>query len=199
MKQLREYLAESTRTYDYRIKVCGDVPPGFFRELRDKLAQFDVEKMSDAKTTPVLPLPTDFPNYKNERVNFVDVSFRYPAIEPQIKQLAQLLLMDPNRIVMHTQKYTDSMGKEYEDIDAENKNLLADTDFPAPDKEQKALSKDYSSNPYQHDVLKNTYRSDFSVAGGKTDPAKYSDQLPMGDDSPIGGKNKLPTVKSFAR
>jgi hypothetical protein len=48
-------------------------------------------------------------------------------------------------------------------------------------------------------VLKNTYRSDFSVAGGKTDPAKYSDQLPMGDDSPIGGKNKLPAVKSFAR
>jgi hypothetical protein len=199
MKQLREYLAESTRTYDYRIKVCGEVPPGFFPDLREKLAQFDVESMSDVKTTPVLPLPTDFPNFKNERVSFVDVSFKYPAIEPQIKQLAQLLQMDPNRVVMHTQKYTDSMGKEYEEIDAENQGLLTNTNFPAPNKEQKALSKDYSADPHDHAVLKNSYRSQFTVAGGKTPPAETTDDLPMGDKSPIGGKNKLPAVKSFAR
>jgi hypothetical protein len=199
MKQLREYLAESTRTYDYRIKVCGDVPPGFFAELKDKLAQFDVEKMSDTKTTPVLPLPTDFPNYKNERVSFVDVSFRYPAIEPQIKQIAQLLQLDPNRIVMHTESYTDSMGQEYEQIDAENKGLLTDTDFPAPNKEQKALSKDYSADAHDHAVLKNSYRSQFAVAGGKTSPAETTNDLPQGKSSPVSGKNKLPAVKSFAR
>lgn len=199
MKQLREYLAESTRTYDYRIKVCGDVPPEFFNELREKLAQFDVDKMSDVKTTPVLPLPTDFPNFKNERVSFVDVSFRYPAIEPQIKQLAQILGMDPNRVVLHTQNYVDSMGDEYEKIDDENKNLLSDTDYPAPDAQQKALSKDYSAAPHDHEVLKNSYRSQFAVAGGKTPPAETTNDLPMGKSSPIGGKNKLPAVKSFAR
>jgi hypothetical protein len=53
-------------------------------------------------------------------------------------------------------------------VDAENKDLLNDTDYPAPDAEQKALSKDYATGPYDHAVLKNAYRTDFTVAGGKT-------------------------------
>ena len=91
MKPFAKYLAESERTYNYRIKVVGDVPDGFFKELRDKCAQFDVVKMSDAKSTPVRKVIPDFPAFPNQPMKIVDVEFRYPAIEPQIKQLAQLL------------------------------------------------------------------------------------------------------------
>jgi hypothetical protein len=198
MRHFKEYLVESERTYDYRIKVCGETPPGFFANLKEKLAQFDVASMSDAKSTPVLPLPTDFPQFKNDRVTFVDVRFRYPAIEPQIKQLATLLSFDPNRIAMHTEDYTQSMGSEYEKID-QNQDLLADTDLPAPSREQKALSKDYAADPHDHEVLKNSYRSKFAVAGGKTPPAETTNDMPMGNKSAITGTNRLPSVKSNAR
>ena len=198
MRHFKEYLVESEKTYDYRIKVCGETPPGFFQNLKQKLSQFEVVKMSDTKSTPVLPLPTDFPNFKNERVTFVDVQFRYPAIEPQIKQLAQLVGLDPNRIVMHTEDYIQSMGQEYEEID-DNKDLLTNTDYPAPSREQKALSKDYAADPHDHEVLKNAYKSKFSIAGGKTPPAETTNDLPMGTKSAISGSNKLPQVKSNAR
>jgi len=198
MRHFKEYLVESEKTYDYRIKVCGETPPGFFQNLKQKLSQFEVVKMSDTKSTPVLPLPTDFPNFKNERVTFVDVQFRYPAIEPQIKQLAQLVGLDPNRIVMHTEDYIQSMGQEYEEID-DNKDLLTNTDYPAPSREQKALSKDYAADPHDHEVLKNQYKSKFSIAGGKTPPAETTNDLPMGTKSAISGSNKLPQVKSNAR
>jgi hypothetical protein len=115
----------------------------------------------------------------------MDVEFRYPAIEPQIKQIAQLLFLDPNRIIMLTTPYEDSVDTERERVDAENKNLLTDTDYPADNAEQKALSKDYSADPYQHAVLKNAYRSDFTVAGGKTPKAETTNDLPMGNDSPM--------------
>ena len=185
MKKFNEYLAESQRVYNYRIKIVGDVPSGFIKALEEKLKQFDPAKISDVKTTPVQLNPAEFPAYSNERVSHMDCEFRYPAIEPQIQQIAQLLGLDPNRVRMMTVPYEDSMNKERVDVDEQNKDLLTDTDYPAPDKQQKALSKDYSTGPYDHAVLKNAYRSNFEIAGGKTPAATTTNDLPMGDESPM--------------
>jgi hypothetical protein len=185
MKKFQEYLAESERTYNYRIKIVGDIAPDFVKMLEEKLKQFDPVKIGKTKTTPVQLKPADFPKHSNDSVTSMDVEFRYPAIEPQIKQIAQLLFLDPNRIIMLTTPYEDSVDTERERVEAENKNLLTDTDYPADSAEQKALSKDYSADPYQHAVLKNAYRSDFTVAGGKTPKAETTNDLPMGNDSPM--------------
>jgi hypothetical protein len=192
MKHFKDYLTESERTYNYRIKFVGEAPAYFLKELEEKLKQFDIVKISAPKTTPVQLKPADFPAFENDRVTHMDVEFRYPAIEPQVQQLAQLLGLDPNRIRMLTVPYEDSMAEEKEKVEDQNKDLLTDTDYPAPDAEQKALSKDYSANPYQHAVLKNTYRSDFTVAGGKTPPAKTTNDLPMGDKSPMTKVSRPP-------
>ena len=191
MKPFAKYLAESERTYNYRIKVVGDVPDGFFKELRDKCAQFDIVKMSDAKSTPVRRVIPDFPAFPNQPMKIVDVEFRYPAIEPQIKQLAQILGLDPNRIVMMATPYEESLDIESEKIADQNRDLL-DSPYPAPDAEQRALSKDYATGPYDHEVLKNAYRSNFTVAGGRTPPAKTTNELPMGNKSPMTNIKRQP-------
>jgi len=191
MKNFQQYLAESERTYNYRIKIVGDVAPDFIKSLEEKLEQFDIVKVSRPKTTPVQLQPADFPKFSNDSVTSMDVEFRYPAIEPQIKQLAQLLMLDPNRIIMLTTPHEDSMTTERERVEAENKDLLTDTDYPADNAEQTALKADYSAPYDEHAVLKNTYRSDFTVAGGKTPKAKTTNDLPMGTTSPMT-KTKRP-------
>ena len=185
MKNFQQYLAESERTYNYRIKIVGDVAPDFIKQLEERLKQFDVVKVSKPKTTPVQLAPADFPKHSNDSVTSMDVEFRYPAIEPQIKEIAQLLFLDPNRIIMLTVPHEEGMNTERERVAAENKDLLTDTDYPAPDAEQKALKKDYSAPYNQHAVLKNAYRSDFTVAGGKTPPARTTNDLPMDNTSPM--------------
>jgi len=184
MKNFQQYLAESERTYNYRIKIVGDVAPDFIKALEEKCKQFDTVKFSRPKTTPVQLNPADFPKHSNDSVTSMDVEFRYPAIEPQIKQLAQMLFLDPNRIIMLTTPHEEGMDTERERVAAQNKDLL-DTDYPADTAEQKALSADYSAPYDQHAVLKNAYRSDFTVAGGKTPAAKTTNDLPMGNDSPM--------------
>jgi len=198
MKKFHQYLSESERTYNYRIKILGDVPPGFIGDLKEKLKQFDIAKMSEKKTTPVQHLLKDFPGAENEMVTSVDVSFRYPAIEPQIQQLAQLLGFNPNRIRLLTQPYVDSIDKEISDINTQNKDLIADTDYPAPDAEQQALKKDYSGDPYKHAVLQNAYRSDFTVAGGKTPPAKTTNDIKQDTKSPMTDIKRMPRPATFA-
>ena len=199
MNTLAKYLAESERTYRYRIKMVGDVPQGFVRDLKSKLAQFDIVKMSDVKSTPVRKINTDFPAYPNQSMGMVDVEFRYPAVEPQVKQLAQLCGLDPNRIVMNTVPYEESMAQEAEKIADQNRDLLSDTDYPEDDAEQRALKKDYSAEPHDHVVLKNAYRSDFTVAGGKTPAAKTTNDLPMGVKSPISNIKRPPRPATGAQ
>jgi len=199
MNTLAKYLAESQRTYNYRIKIVGDVPAGFVKGLEAKLDQFDVVKVSTPKTTPVRKSNTDFPAFPNQSMTIVDVEFRYPAIEPQIKQLAQLMGLDPNRIVMNTTAYEDSLNQEANRVQELNQDLLKDTDYPEDNAEQRALKKDYSAEPHDHVVLKNAYRSDFTVAGGRTPAAKTTNDLPQGIKSPISNIKRPPKPATGAQ
>ena len=192
MKTFAKYLTESERTYNYRIKVVGDLPAGFFKSIKDKLSQFDIVKMSEPKTTPVRKQIPDFPAFPNESLTIVDVEFRYPAIEPQIKQIARLAGLDENRIVMGTIAHDNSLNVENDKITDQNKDLLDDPDYPADDKEQKALKKDYGAESHVHVVLKNAYRTKFTVAGGNTPPAKTTNDLPLGDKSPFSNIKRQP-------
>ena len=159
--------------------------PDFIKQLEERLKQFDVVKVSKPKSTPVQLAPADFPKHSNDSVTSMDVEFRYPAIEPQIKEIAQLLFLDPNRIIMLTTPHENGLDTERERVETENKDLLTDTDYPADTAEQKELKADYSAPYDKHAVLKNTYRSDFTVAGGPTPPAKTTNDLSMGVKSPM--------------
>lgn len=191
MKNFKEYLSESQRTYNYRIKIVGDITKDWIKQLESKLQQFDPVKISDAKTTPVQAMIPDFPKHKNDSVTSIDCEFRYPAIEPQIKQIARLMFMDENRIIMQTTAYDNSVDKEMKQYAEQPKSVLTDTDYPADDKEQKELIKDYSTGPYDHAVLKNAYRSNFTIAGGNTPAPETTNDLPQGTESPISNIKRI--------
>ena len=191
MKKFKDYLSESERTYNYRIKVVGDLPEGFFNSLKGKLEQFDPVAISELKSTPIQAKPADFPAFENQKVSSCDVKLRYPAIEPQIKQIARLLGLDENKIVMQNTVYADN-NADYQTKLEDQADPVLTAPYPADDAKQKELIKDYSADPFDHAVLKNEYRSNFTVAGGKTKPATTTNSLPMGDDSPMTHAEKRP-------
>jgi hypothetical protein len=191
MKNFKDYLAESERTYNYRIKIVGDLPQGFYNSLKGKLDQFDPLKIGAEKSTPIQAKPADFPACENEKVTSIDVEFRYPAIEPQIKQIARLLGLDENKIIMQTSVYGDNEADYKAKLEAQADPVLT-APYPADDAKQKELIKDYSADPYDHAVLKNSYRSNFTIAGGSPKPAETTNDLPMGDDSPMTHAEKRP-------
>jgi hypothetical protein len=100
---------------------------------------------------------------------------------------------------MNTTSYEESMDHESVKIEDENKDLLDDPTYPAPDREQRALKKDYATGPYDHEVVKNAYKSNFTVAGGKTAPAKTTNELPMGDKSPFSNIKRQPKPATGAQ
>jgi hypothetical protein len=185
MKTFAQYLTESEKTFDYRIKIVGELPAEFDKAFRDKLKKFDPAKVSEVKTTPILSRPQGFENFPNERVNIIDATFRYPATDPQIRQLAELLGLDSDRISINELHWAEGMDRELLGIEEQGSPLLM-SDYPADTKEQKDLIKDYSAVGKDKQVVKNSAEdARFTVAGGRTPPAVTTNDLPMGVKSPM--------------
>ena len=79
MSTFTKYLTEATKTYEYKIKIAGDIDKDFSTRMETALGKFEVSKMSAGKKTPIQSLPLDFPALKNESVTIFDVTTNYPA------------------------------------------------------------------------------------------------------------------------
>ena len=184
MKTFQQYLSESAQTHDYRIKIVGDVPADFVKQFRDQLKKFDPATVGEVKTTPVMSQHQDFPAYPNQSVSMMDVSFRYPATQPQIAQMAQLLGLDPDRICVQQKNYADDMDQELLGLQ-QQKDLLV-SDSPQDDQKQREAKKDYAAVGIDKQVVKNSAAdATWTVAGGKTPPAETTNDLPQGVRSPM--------------
>ena len=184
MKTFAQYLVESEKTFDYRIKIVGDVSPEFLKQFKDQLKKFEPASIGEVKTTPIVAQPQGFPGYPNHAVNMSDVSFKYPATPPQIEQVVELLGLTSDRVGMNTIKWQEGMDKELLGI-ADQKDLLT-SEYPPTDAEQKRIKKDYAAAAQDKEVVKNSAsQARFTVAGGKTPPAKTTNDLPQGIKSPM--------------
>jgi len=192
MKTFAHYLIESEKTFDYRIKILGDVDADFIKQFTEKLKKFDPVKISDPKKTPILAKPQDFPGFPNERVTMIDVTVRYPATPPQIQQIAELLGLNADRICTNQLNWAEGMDQELLGIENQGDPLL-NTPYPANTKEQNDLKKDYSAVGADKEVVKNSAaEATWTVAGGRTPPAETTNDLPMGVKSPMSTVKRPP-------
>lgn len=84
MKSFKEYLTESKKTYNFKIKIAGDCPEKCAEEIKKSLSEFDCSSVSDGKRTPITARLADFPNHKNVSINIFDVVTNYPATSKQV-------------------------------------------------------------------------------------------------------------------
>ena len=68
MSTFKDYLTEAVKSYDYKIKVAGDLDSDFASKLESALAKFELANMSAGKKTPIMTMPLDFPRLSNEEV-----------------------------------------------------------------------------------------------------------------------------------
>ena len=101
MSTFKDYLTESTKSYDYKIKVAGDSKDIDKNRLETALQKFDLAKMSAGKSTPIMTLPLDFPRLSNESVTIFDVTTNYPE-SPRVMQeyLSDILRIPLTHIVV---------------------------------------------------------------------------------------------------
>ena len=154
MSTFKDYLTESTKSYDYKIKIAGEPKDIDKNALETALQKFDLASMSAGKSTPIMTLPLDFPRLSNESVTIFDVTTNYPE-SPRVmhEYLSDILRIPATHIVV---KKPGEPSEEYQDEmqvakNSEYKNKLLDlemTDSP------KVNADEHTGDKYNMGLLK---------------------------------------------
>lgn len=189
MISLKQYIAESVRSYNYTIKIAGEVDKNFIDLFKYNLNKFDPIKISDPTTTPVQKDPYGFPGVTNQPVTIIKAEFRYPATEPMIQQIAMLLGHNINMVRATTTDFNDSINAENDKFanQADHNPLL---NHPELEDNGKEAAKAYGGS-YLDSIKKQTEGSkiDIPYEGKKTpdsfDPFKQPVIDKKGTESPM--------------
>jgi hypothetical protein len=209
MKAFKAYLTESAKTFDFRLRIAGELPNDMLNKIKGVLEAYKVEKVSATKRLPIQETP-EFPNMGPVEVNIIDVCLCYPCNDEQVRTLiaerAGLSLAcikvtpsnSPYEAIMDGTEVSNLGGKPGEAV------LLQDNmERERPGKDGDALVGD-ARIPDLIKELEETRKYTYpDVAGGKETNKSFmsqgtTNQLPQGNASPVGThKNKIINPRSM--
>ena len=187
MSTFKDYLTESAKSYDYKIKVAGEIADDFASKLESALAKFEVAKMTAGKKTPIMTLPLDFPALSNEQVTIFDVTTNYPASSNVMKEyLSDILRVPATHIVVRkpgepTEQYQDEMQIAQK---SEYQNKLLDIEMKdAP----KVNAEDFHSTKANMSLLKELLKDRKENKDQPKEKEHIQSKEEKGSPSPIKG------------
>jgi hypothetical protein len=174
MSTFTQYLAESTKSYDYKIKIVGASKDIDKNALETALQKFDLANMSVGKTTPIMTQPLDFPMLSNEQVTIFDVTTNYPTTSREMKEyLSDIMRIPATHIVV---RKPNEPSEEYQDqmqVKSEYANKLHDIEYKdAP----KVNAEDFHSTKANMSLLKELLKDRNTVTHAEEDSANKKEK-----------------------
>jgi len=150
MKTFKEYLSESKKQYDFRVKVAGDFTTEQEDTLKSLLGRYSLSGFKKTAKTPIQELPLDFPQVKNCEVSIYEVSVDYPTTQHELTEYltAELGVNKQNLVVRKPGEPTEEYQTPAEHRDGA---LLDDADYK---ESPNAQFEDYYGDKYNTGFVK---------------------------------------------
>jgi hypothetical protein len=185
MKSFTEFLTESTKQYNFRIKVAGTLSDEQVDRLESAMEKWGLQSINKPKVTPIQKHPVDFTNLKEIEVSIMDMTLDYPATPQEIiARIAEYCTLNPEYVkvfnsddpnVAEMEERAEEAEEEYE-VQLTAPYPKSDKNLPYGDKFNQKFLKDQKRKPA------------FKVAGGNTSKVQSTNDLPQGKSSPISGR-----------
>lgn len=198
MKNFLNYLEQSQKTYEFRIKIANTDPTEKLSMLESALDAYGLESLSKPKRLPLKESDIEFPNHGTVEIYLMDAVLSYPCNDLQLRTIiaerggipqANIIVVPKN----HSEEVRRWNAEGTSDI-KEFKQGEAVLDKPYEDcPEAKKAGDAYASF---NSILKELSEVKLEEAeGGKTPKAKTTNELPVGEKSPVGSKqNTIPSA-----
>lgn len=152
MKNFKEYLTESKKQYNFRVKIAGDFTTEQESHMKRALGRFTAEEIKNLKKTqtPIQSLPLDFPQLRNCEVNIFEVTLDYPTTQQELTEyLSTELGISKQKLVVRN---PGEPSEEYQTPAEERKEaLLNDPDYKEAGSPQ---FEDYFGDKYNSGFVK---------------------------------------------
>ena len=190
MSTFTQYLAESTKSYDYKIKIVGASKDIDKNALETALQKFHLANMSAGKTTPIMTQPLDFPMLSNEQVTIFDVTTNYPTTSREMKEyLSDIMRIPATHIVVRKPNEPSEEYQTQMDVakKSEYANKLHDIEYKdAP----KVNAEDFHSTEANMSLLKELLKDRNAITHAEEDSANkkekdLQDREEKGTPSPL--------------
>lgn len=198
MTDFKQYLAESTKEYNYKIKVAGDLSEDFGSKLETALKKYEVKTLSKGKKTPIQEMPLDFPHLKNEAVTIFELTTMYPASVFELRTLvADSMRLHPNQIVVRkpgepTEEYQEEMKAKAEKK-SEFKSMLQDIEYKdAPKVKADEVYGDRANQSLLKELLKARKEIEFAAKPKVEQEVQKNEGDKKNSGSPIKPAHKGP-------
>lgn len=190
MKSFTEYLTESKKRYDFRIKIAGDMTSEQEDAMKRLLGRFTNENTLTGfkkSKTPIQAVPLDFPQVKNCEVNIYEVTLDFPTTQHELTEyLAAELGIGKSNLVV---RRPGEPSEEYQTPAEEREGaLLLD---PTYKEAGSPKFEDYYGDKYNsgfvkelNDILK-LQRKERGEEIPTEGTAKFNTDSPEGTKSPI--------------
>jgi hypothetical protein len=185
MKSLKQFIVESQKTYEFKIKLACDSDDLDMDHVEQAVASFDPVEISKPKSLPYQK-STEFPNAPATQIQLITVVTKYPSTPEQIRSLiANKCDIHESNIIVRTAA---------QDVEFENQQI-------AEPSGEAVLDKDYEDSDHQDVVgqkavdaaMKDHKSREYEFAGDKTARAKTLNDDPTGKMSAVGShQNKIP-------
>lgn len=196
MKNFIEYLTESEKTYEFKIKFANVDPTDKLDCIEACLSAYHLDNSSKPKSLPITESHIDFPSFKSPEVWVMEVAVKYPVAEHQLKALiAERLGVGQGNLFVVAKNHPEEQWREGEGELKEYKQgeAVLDKDYEDTNAEQKEAGEAYAKAT---SLLKELSTPKVEVAGEETPEAETTNDLPEGTESPVGSnQNKIPDAK----
>lgn len=149
-KQFKDYLSESAKKYNFRIKIAGDFATERANTMKALLAKYEVTDFKSMGKTPIQELPLDFPKIKNAEVSIFEAELAYPATTWELQEyLTQNLCISPEKLLVR--KPGEPSEQYQEPTEVRTEPLLTDSEYK---ESTNANFEDYYGDKYNTGFVK---------------------------------------------
>ena len=161
MKSLKQYLAESEKTYNFRLRTVAEMSDDQLDKLEKHLARYNVESVSEPKTSIIQRSPAGFGDIGPSAVSTLEIVTHLPCT-PNVMQeeVAASTGISIGAIRVYNEgEFIDEEEDLENATDDESKSVLADADYSEAEKVE---HKDNFGNEFVSNFVKNLPKSELN-------------------------------------
>ena len=136
MKSLRQYLAESEKTYEFRLRSLKEISDEHMDRIEAHMAKYNMESMSAPKKT-IMHRPRGFEDAGPQEVYMYDIKTKLPATPNSLhEEIARICGCSMGSLVVNNMLEAKELWdiEEEKDTEEESKSVLADADYSDSEK-----------------------------------------------------------------
>ena len=160
MKSLRQYLMESERTYEFRMRTISDISDEQLDKLERYLSRYDVKKVGSPSKSILHKSPVGFGGHGPAEVKTIEIVTGL-AVTPNVlhEEISRATGIPMSEIIVLTASESAFADDQEEEKDKKPSSLLADPDYMDA---EKVNHEDYYGNDFVSKFVKELPKSNIT-------------------------------------